>query len=585
MKAGKLFIAASQRIVSGITLLSLLFLCAESVLATTYFVDAKAQPGATTFNSLSSLLSAVTLRGGDVVKLRATDLYRDRIKFTAQHSGDPGNPVIIESETTARAVWDGSTTDVNQYGYLWSFFPDSHDIEVRRIEVRNVQPGPDDNNRGIQVRGKNITIRECFVHHNPNGIFSTTEAVNTRIERCEIAFNGTGSGYTHNFYMQGTGTYVRYSWIHDANGGINYKDRSIADASGVAAEFSYNWVENASNGGYELDFSLGSAAGGRAQDAVVIGNIIYKSDTGNRTKVTTFGNDGRAGKITLVNNTIIAATTDNALLELGGGATAVLYNNIYYRGEKLTPDGAGAGVTGSNNFLMTGTNAPGLTNTTFGQWPGFVNYDKKDLRLVSNSPLVNAGNTTIADSLQPKFEYVRDTNFKTRTDKGRCLGAYAATTQTGPPLPVNLAASKVVMASSLLGNYAAANAVDNNEATIWHSAVNLLQLEFLQLDLGNPAVITKLEIVFRNDQDQPITRKNFAVYASDDPEFKTGVVRLAARGANATQYQRTWSVTVSETRSFRYVRFTKTALDYDTTGNAYWNLAEARVIGYRPNSN
>ena len=38
-----------------------------SCFATTYTVDAKAQPNATTFTSLSTLLATVSLKGGDVV--------------------------------------------------------------------------------------------------------------------------------------------------------------------------------------------------------------------------------------------------------------------------------------------------------------------------------------------------------------------------------------------------------------------------------------------------------------------------------------------------------------------------------------
>ena len=79
--------------------------------------------------------------------------------------------------------------------------------------------------------------------------------------------------------------------------------------------------------------------------------------------------------------------------------------------------------------------------------------------------------------------------------------------------------------------------------------------------------------------DQSITRKNLSVYASNDPEFRSGVVRLATRAATAVAYGATWSTAVSDTRSYRYVRFMKNALDYDTAGSAYWNVSEIRVFG------
>ena len=598
MFTGNPFCVALRRSVSLFIFGATLSLATGSVTAATYTVDATAQTSATTYQNLSSLLAAVTLRGGDVVKIRATGIYTDRIKFTAQHSGEPGNPVIVLCEDSARAVWDGAGTNVNDYGYLWSFFPDSHDIEVRHLEVRNVQPGPDDNNRAMQIRGKNITIRDCYIHHNPNGFFSTYEAVNTRIEQCEVAFNGTGSGYTHNFYMQGIGTYVRFNYIHDANGGINYKDRSLPDSTGTAVEFAYNWLENANNGGYELDFSASSMAGGRTQDALLTGNIITKSGSGNRSVVMVFGNDGRLGTLRLSNNTIIGASPDNALVLPGAGARVELYNNIYYRGEKLTGDGLGTGVTGMNNWLMTNTNAPGLVNTTYGQWPGFVNADKKDYHIQSGSRLLTGGYAGLPVASVPQHEYVRELLYQARNDKGLSLGAYASSsssyvppppppptptpTPTPAPLPVNLAAGKAVVASSLYGaDYAAAQGVDGAAATIWHSAVNLLQLEYLQVDLGAAALITKIEIAFRADQDQPSARRNFAIYASNDPEFRSGVVRLASRGSSPVVFRQTWSAVVSDTQKYRYVRVTKTALDYDQYGVSYFNLAEFRVIGRR----
>ena len=113
-----MLVAKSYLTVLGVFLTTLIGTC----LATTYTVDAKAQPNAITFTSLSALLASVSLTGGDIVKLKPTDVYRDRIKFQAQHSGLPGKPVIIECDAPGRAVWDGSTTNVDGYGYLWTFF-------------------------------------------------------------------------------------------------------------------------------------------------------------------------------------------------------------------------------------------------------------------------------------------------------------------------------------------------------------------------------------------------------------------------------------------------------------------------------
>ncbi len=581
MNTGRILAGTSK--CACLLMISLIF--TATALATTYTIDAKAVASGTIFTSLSALLAVTTFKGGDIVKIKPTDIYRDRIKFQIQHSGVPGNPVIIECDAPSRAIWDGAQTDVNAYGYFWTFFNDAHDIEVRRIEVRNVQPGPDLNNRGVYLRGTNISLKDSFIHHNPNGIFSSTEAVNSRIERCEVAFNGIGTGYTHNLYMQGKGTHVLSNYIHDANGGINYKDRSATDPSGgVAIEFSYNWVENASSGGYDLDFSLNSGTPGVKQDAMLIGNVIYKGASSNKTWVMIFGNDGRVGNISLCNNTIIGSSADNALINLGVGSTMKFYNNIFYRGEKLLTTTSGGTVSGSNNWLMTNNAGAGLTGSLKGNWPSFVNYDLEDFRLTPDAPALNAGLATMPLAEVPKFEYVKDATTQARADNGKCIGAFSAKTATVPTTNStgNIALNRPVTDSStahLSGDNSATKIVDGNTTSFWHSELNLLQLEYVQIDLQKLSTITNLEILFRSDVDQSITRKNFAVYASNDPEFRSGVVRLAARAGTAATFNQSWSATVTVTQQFRYVRILKTVLETDTAGNSYLNLAEVKITG------
>lgn len=568
--------------VAGVSFLATL-LSSVTSFATTYTVDAKAQPSSTTYTSLSALLAAVSFKGGDIVKVKPTDVYRDRIKFLAQHSGDVGNPVIIECDAPGRAVWDGSTTNVDDYGYLWTFFEAAHDIEVRRIEVRNVQPGPDQNNRAVFIRGRNITVKDSYIHHNPNGFFSTTDAYNTRIENCEVAFNGAGTGYSHNFYLQGQGSHVLYCYIHDANAGINYKDRSLPDASGLATEFCYNWVENASGGGYDLDFSVSGLAAGRTQDALLVGNVIFKGGNSNKAWVLVFGNDGRTGNLRMCNNTIIGSSADNSLVWLGSGAKLTFTNNIYFRGERLMTTTSGGVLTGSNNWLMTNTQPDALQNTVFGQYPGFLSYDAEDFRLATTAPAATAGLGNLPTADMPKFEYVKDTFSQARKDSGKCLGAFALDASLPTPVTTgNLAMGRPATASStmnLLGMNSASKLVDNSTATFWHSELDQLRLEWVQVDLQAASRLTKVELVFRTDADQNITRRNFSVYASNDPDFRSGVVRLATRAASAVAYGTTWSAAISDTRTYRYVRFTKHALEYDSAGATYWNLSEMRVWG------
>jgi len=160
-------------------------------------------------------------------------------------------------------------------------------------------------------------------------------------------------------------------------------------------------------------------------------------------------------------------------------------------------------------------------------------------------------------------------------------------TPTPQPALINLAFGKPAFASSThnwWGDMSAGAAVDGDETTMWHSETNLSQLEYLQIDLGQPAALNRVEVVFRQDQDQPNTRQNFAVLASNDPSFRSGVVALGAQESAPAPFQQPWSKDLSLAQRFRYVRFTKTSIDVDYAGQAYWNLNEVRVFGPPPSN-
>lgn len=150
------------------------------------------------------------------------------------------------------------------------------------------------------------------------------------------------------------------------------------------------------------------------------------------------------------------------------------------------------------------------------------------------------------------------------------------------PTGINLAAGKAAYTSSFRswwGDMSGRAAIDGDEGTMWHSESNLNQLEYLQVDLGQAALLSSVVIVFRRDQDQPITRKNFAVYGSNDPSFQSNVVLLAAQGSNPAPFAQPWTVNVSATQGFRYVRVAKTVIDRDQSGQSFWNLNEVRIFG------
>ncbi len=117
----------------------------------------------------------------------------------------------------------------------------------------------------------------------------------------------------------------------------------------------------------------------------------------------------------------------------------------------------------------------------------------------------------------------------------------------------------------------------SGKLSIWHSESNTGKQEWWQVDLGRAYRIELIEILFRADQDQPLTRRNFEVRASNNADFGSYVV-LAAQGDISTPHGQSWRAQPTEAGSFRYVRVQKTKIDRDPSGNAFFNLGEVRLM-------
>lgn len=117
--------------------------------------------------------------------------------------------------------------------------------------------------------------------------------------------------------------------------------------------------------------------------------------------------------------------------------------------------------------------------------------------------------------------------------------------------------------------------------SIWHSASNTGKAEWWQVDLGRGYRIQLIEILFRSDQDQPSTRRNFEVRAANDSSFSNSVL-LAAQGETVSAFQHPWRAPVANAANagiYRYVRVQKTKIDRDLYGQAFFNLGEVRLWG------
>ncbi len=94
---------------------------------------------------------------------------------------------------------------------------------------------------------------------------------------------------------------------------------------------------------------------------------------------------------------------------------------------------------------------------------------------------------------------------------------------------------------------------------------------YLQIDLGDSYRIDRIEVDARKGYNQPTTRANFEIVASNDSDFITGNIILARCGSAAFENERTWSQNTASKNKYRYIRVRKTA-------DEYFFIADIRVI-------
>jgi parallel beta-helix repeat protein len=302
------------------------------------------------------------------------------------------------------------------------------------------------NASGIFVEsGDHITIRNCIVEDNGNGIFVAAATSNMSIEGNHIYGNGNvGSVYEHNTYTEARGIlyqYNRFGPLCSGCGGNNLKDRS----SGTVIRF--NWIEA---GNRQMDLVDAEGSVDLVNDpgylqTFVYGNLLIEPDDGN-SQIVHFGGDSGTtaeyrGTLYFWNNTVVSTRAGNTtLLRLSTNAqTAEVWNNIVYvsaAGNRLAlSDGSGTLRYGGNLFkpgyansfsTLTGS-VTNLGGNLTAAAPGFVNEAGQDFTLTAASAARNAVAATPAamGAYPVDYEYLKHQAGTTRLADGPPdIGAY-----------------------------------------------------------------------------------------------------------------------------------------------------------------
>src|SRR4051812_28428502 len=86
----------------------------------------------------------------------------------------------------------------------------------------------DSNGAAIRYEGGNLTLVDCYIHDNQEGLLGGEYPVGTiTIQHSEFAFNGDGSGKTHDIYVGHIASFtLTDSYIHDTREGHEVKSRA-----------------------------------------------------------------------------------------------------------------------------------------------------------------------------------------------------------------------------------------------------------------------------------------------------------------------------------------------------------------------
>jgi hypothetical protein len=192
----------------------------------------------------------------------------------------------------------------------------SPNIAINGFDISGVAVA-DGNGAAIRYEGGNLSLTNDFFHNNQEGLLGNGDDPNGTIavHHSEFAFNGDGSGFTHNFYAGAIANVsIDDSYFHDANVGHEIKSRAANTTVTNSRVFDNNATAS---------YSIDTPNGGNVN---ISNNVIEQGPNSENNAIFAWGEEGitHNGTETISNNTIVNDRAGGYGV-LGGPAT--LTNN------------------------------------------------------------------------------------------------------------------------------------------------------------------------------------------------------------------------------------------------------------------
>ena len=170
-------------------------------------------------------------------------------------------------------------------------------IAINGFDISGVAVA-DKNGAAIRYEGGNLTLTNDYFHNNQEGLLGNGADIHGTItvRHSEFAFNGDGSGLTHNFYAGHIASVlIDDSYFHDAVVGHEIKSRAISTTITNSRIF-----DNNSTASYSIDAP-------NAGTLTVANNVIEQGANSENFYVFAYGEEGatNAGAASIRNNVIV----------------------------------------------------------------------------------------------------------------------------------------------------------------------------------------------------------------------------------------------------------------------------------------
>lgn len=221
---------------------------------------------------------------------------------------------------------------------VWLFTGD--DVRVENVEISGARAGSSRNGAAIRHMGRNLVLRNVYLHDNENGLLTGDRAPegDILIEHSEFAGNGYGDGLSHNIYVGRSGSLtMRFSWSHGARSGHLIKSRARRNL--ILANRLTDGEEGRAS--YLIDISEGGVA-------VIAGNVLQKSFAGENPAFIIFAAEASPyaeNSLVVAHNTFWNGRYKATGVRNRSTAVAVVGNNIFGGAPVLALDGPGTLTT------------------------------------------------------------------------------------------------------------------------------------------------------------------------------------------------------------------------------------------------